>query len=50
MKEQGYEIEDQWFIEGFWRQYKVKKIHFKFLGVFKWKNNIKRDENARNRT
>lgn len=26
-------IEDQWFIEGLWRQYKLKNIHFKFQGI-----------------
>jgi len=50
VKDQGYEIEDQWFIEDFWRQYKVKKIPFKFIGISLRKNNRKRDENARNRT
>jgi len=26
-------IEVQWFLEGIWWQYKVKKIHFKFQGI-----------------
>jgi len=41
MKDQRYEIEDQGLFEGCWRQYKVKKIHFKFLGVFRRKNDGK---------
>jgi len=50
MKDQGYGIEDQGFLEGCWRQYKVKKIHFKFIWVLIRKNDRKRDENVRNRT
>ena len=50
VKNQGWIIEDQGFLEGCWRQYKVKKIHFKFLWVFRWKDDRKQEENARNRT
>jgi len=28
-------FEDQWFSEGLWRQYKVKKIHFTFQDIAK---------------
>jgi hypothetical protein len=31
-------IEDQWFLEGIWRQYTVKKIMLKFQGNARWKN------------
>jgi len=50
MKDQRYEDWIQWFLEGFWRQYKVKKIHFMFVGVSGWNNDRKRDKNARIRT
>jgi len=35
-------IEVQWFLEGIWRQYKMKKIHLKFQGITRWKNAWKR--------
>jgi len=35
-------FEDQWFLEGFRRQYKMKKIHLKFLGVSRRKNDKKK--------
>jgi len=31
-------IEDKWFLEGLCRQYKLKKIHFKFQGISRRKN------------
>jgi len=40
-------IEVQWFLEGIWRKYKVKKIHLKFQGITKRKNAWKRVENCR---
>jgi len=48
VKNQGHEIKDQWFQEGFWRQYKLMKIHLKSLGVSKRKNDRKQDKNGRN--
>jgi len=33
-------IEDQWFLEGIWRQHKVKKIHFKFQG-WRWEKHTR---------
>jgi len=40
-------IEDQWFLEGLGRQYKVKKIHFNFQGIARWKNARKRTKTAK---
>jgi len=40
-------IEDQWFLEGLWRQQKVKKIHFKFQFIARRKNARKRDESCK---
>jgi len=31
VNDQGSRIEDQGFLEGCWKQYQMKKIHFKFL-------------------
>jgi len=41
-------FEDQSFLEGFWRQYKMKKIHFKVQGILRWKNNRKGGEKLQN--
>jgi len=30
--------EDQWFLEGFWRQYKLGKNHSKFQDISRQKN------------
>jgi len=40
-------IEVQWFLQGVWRQYKVKKIHLKLQGITILKNAWKRVENSR---
>jgi len=47
VKDQGYEDLSEWFLESFWRQYKVKKVHFKFLGVSRRKYDRKREKNTR---
>jgi len=33
-------------LEGIWRQYIVKEIHFKFQGITRWKNERKRVESC----
>jgi len=47
---EGMKIEDQLFLKGIWRRYKVKKIHFKFQGIETRKNAWKGKKNYKIRT
>jgi len=40
-------IEDQWFLKGFRRKYKMKKIYFKFQDISRWKT-IKKGQKLQN--